>query len=88
MITFIPLLGAILILAAPKTYMETVKWTALAASAASLALCVPLLIVFPYGEPGFHLAPPLMSWIPALGIDYRIGVDGLSLILVVLTALL
>lgn len=88
LITFIPLLGAILILAAPKTYMETVKWTALAASAASLALCVPLLIVFPYGEPGFHLAPPLMSWIPALGIDYRIGVDGLSLILVVLTALL
>ncbi len=88
LITFIPLIGAILLLLLPRQYIEFVKWIAFATSLVSLALCVPLLVLFPYGKPGFHLSPPLMSWIPTLGIDYRIGVDGLSLILVVLTALL
>lgn len=88
LIAFIPLFGAIAVLAAPQRYIESVKWIAWAASLASFVLCVPLLILFPYGEPGFHLGPPLVSWIPALGIDFRVGVDGLSLILVVLTALL
>lgn len=88
LIAFLPLLGAVAVLLTPKPQIDFAKWIAFVASAVVLALCGPLLFLFPYGEPGFHLSPPLISWIPALGVDYRVGVDGLSLILVVLTALL
>ncbi len=88
LITFIPLLGGLLLLLIPKRQADWCKEAALGISLAPLLLCAPLLMMFPYGEEGFHLGPPPVSWIPALGIDYRVGVDGLSLLLVVLTTLL
>ncbi len=88
LITFLPSIGALFTLFSPKNRPESAGWIAFAASLASLALCAPLLFLFPYGEPGFHMSPALVSWIPALGIDFRVGIDGLSLVLVVLTALL
>ena len=82
------LLGGLLLLLIPKRQADWCKEAALGISLAPLLLCALLLMMFPYGEEGFHLGPPPVSWIPALGIDYRVGVDGLSLLLVVLTTLL
>ncbi|HXK95754.1 MAG TPA: NADH-quinone oxidoreductase subunit M [bacterium] len=88
LITFFPLLGGLLLLLIPKRQADWCKETAFGISLAPLLLCIPLLMMFPYGEEGFHLGPAPVSWIPTLGIDYRVGVDGLSLVLIVLTTLL
>lgn len=87
LILFLPLLAALAVLCIPRRMETAIKYTALAASLVPLGLCIPLFTMFPYGEPGFHCGA-LVSWVPALGIDFRIGVDGLSLMLIGLTAFL
>ena len=87
LLIFIPLLGAAALLFVPRSMEFVLKWVAFGISLFPLLLCLLLMLLFPYGRSGFHFGV-LISWIPALGIDYRLGIDGLSLILVVLTALL
>ncbi len=87
LITFIPLFGAVLLLCIPRGLEGVHKWFAFAVSLLALVLCIPLMILFPYGETGFHFTT-LASWIPSFGIDYRIGIDGLSMVLIVLTTIL
>ncbi len=87
LITFIPILGALFLLIVPDGFTGAHKRIAFVISLVPLVLCLPLMMVFPYGEPGFHLTVT-NPWVPALGIDYRIGIDGMSLVLVVLTTLL
>lgn len=87
LILLTPLIGAFLLLWIPRAAEGAHKTFALMVSLIPLALCGALCYIFPYGEAGFpiYLHEP---WIPALGIDFRLGVDGMSLVLVVLTALL
>jgi NADH-quinone oxidoreductase subunit M len=83
-VTFLPLVGAIVIGLAP------VRWARLLALATALATWVVSLwvaAVFNAGGAGFQLVEEL-SWIPAFGIEYKLGIDGLSLALVVLTTTL
>jgi NADH-quinone oxidoreductase subunit M len=83
-VTFLPLVGAIVIGLAP------VRWARLLALATALATWVVSLwvaVVFNAGGAGFQLVEEL-SWIPAFGIEYKLGIDGLSLALVVLTTTL
>lgn len=87
LITLIPILGALFLLLVPNGFAGAHKRLALIISLVPLVLCLPLMMFFPYGEPGFHLTVT-KPWVPALGIEFRIGVDGMSLILVVLTTLL
>lgn len=87
LICFIPLIGALLLLLIPQRATGLHGVFALYVSLLPLILCAPLVIGFPHGEAGFHFYSST-PWIPALGIDFRIGLDGMSLVLVVLTALL
>jgi NADH-quinone oxidoreductase subunit M len=50
----------------------------------TLALCVPLMMGFHIDEPGMQYID-YMVWLPSLGIHYSLGIDGLSLLLIVLT---
>ncbi len=85
-ITFLPLLGAIVVLLIPSRQERAIKWTALAFSAVTLILSTWLWINFdPKGGIQFE---ELYRWIPTMGIEYRMGVDGLSVPLIFLTALL
>src|SRR5881628_2483724 len=78
-----PAVGALVVLIAPP---RAAKHLALAASLAELALSVPLWWTFvPSGGMQFQLDAP---WIPAWGIHYTVGVDGISLFLVLLTTFL
>src|SRR5881628_2439192 len=78
-----PAVGALVVLIAPP---RAAKHLALAASLAELALSVPLWWTFvPSGGMQFQLDAP---WIPAWGIHYTVGVDGISLFMVLLTTLL
>ncbi len=83
-ILFLPLLGAVGAVLLPRV----AGWAwALIVALADLALCVWLVAVFAPGQSGFQLAERA-PWIPGLGIDYSVGVDGINLFLVGLNALL
>src|SRR5262249_43386078 len=56
-------------------------------SVAELAASLPLWTRFVAARPGFQLTETA-SWIPSLGIRYEVGIDGLSLLLVLLATLL
>src|SRR5574341_1823713 len=85
-ITFLPLAGGVLILFLPKTQDRLMKNTAMLFSAASFVLSVILIGMYRVGE-GMQFQE-LYRWIPGIAINYHLGVDGLSLPLVVLTTLL
>jgi NADH-quinone oxidoreductase subunit M len=83
--TFLPLAGAVVIAVAPARYARP-----LALITALLAWVVSLLLIIgfdPKSPRPFQFVEQA-PWIPLFGIDYHLGVDGLSLILVVLTTTL
>src|SRR3954449_6592015 len=84
LITFVPLLGAILIAFIPRSNSGLVRATALGTSLISWALSLLLLVGFLPSHPNFQFVERT-DWIPAFGIQYKLGVDGLSVALVVLT---
>jgi NADH-quinone oxidoreductase subunit M len=84
---FAPLAGAVLVAAVPASRDVLVRWLALAASLVALALAVAVAVRFRPGEPGFQLGVAA-DWVPAFGVRYRVGVDGVSLPLVLLATAL
>ncbi len=66
---------------------RAVPWLATAGSLVTLGLAVALVADFRPGAPGLQHAVD-HAWIPGLGVRYELGVDGISLFLVLLTALL
>ena len=87
LITFVPLAGAILIGFVPRRNPGLVRGVALATSLISWALSLLLLVGFLPSHPNFQFVERV-DWIPSFGIQYKLGVDGLSLVLVVLTTTL
>jgi NADH-quinone oxidoreductase subunit M len=84
-LTFLPLLGALCVMLQSD---ERSTWRAAAAlSLIPLAISVYLLIRFDPHEPGYQFVEQY-QWIPQFGISYHLGLDGISLFLVVLTTLL
>jgi NADH-quinone oxidoreductase subunit M len=84
---FAPLAGAVLLAAVPASRDVLVRWLALLASLVALALAVAVAVRFRPGEPGFQLGVAA-DWVPAFGVRYRVGVDGVSLPLVLLDTVL
>ena len=86
-ITFLPLVGAILVAVAPARMARS-----LALGTALLTWVVSLLLVVGFAagpeQSGFFQYVETVNWIPVFGIQYKLGVDGLSLILVILTTTL
>ena len=83
-VVFTPLVGALVIAFAP------VRWARVLALVAALVAWVISLwvtISFNADAGGFQMVEEL-SWIPIFGIEYKLGVDGLSLALIVLTTTL
>jgi NADH-quinone oxidoreductase subunit M len=84
---FAPLAGAVLVAAVPASRDVLVRWLALVASLVALALAVAVAVRFRPGEPGFQLGAAA-DWVPAFGVRYRVGVDGVSLPLLLLATVL
>src|SRR5438093_950713 len=84
---FIPLLGMAVVLSLPSRAHDAIRWTATAFSVPPLLLAVVLLARFAPGAQGFQFVHRA-TWIPAFNIDYFVGVDGISITMIVLTALL
>jgi NADH-quinone oxidoreductase subunit M len=83
----VPAFGALVLALLPKSRPEFIKLTAILASAFTGALSVWLLASFDGGADGFQFVSK-HSWIEAWGISWHLGVDGISLFLVVLTGVL
>src|SRR5437762_4700483 len=87
LVTFVPLVGAIVIAFLPRERPDLARATALVAALVAWLFSLGLLVGFLPTHPGFQ-AVEVADWIPAFGIQYKVGVDGLSVVLVVLTTTL
>ncbi len=83
-ITFLPLLGAGVVLLIPGRSENALRLTALAFATATFVLSARLWAGFDGGDGGFQFLDEA-RWIPQYGIAYSVGVDGISLFLVILT---
>jgi NADH-quinone oxidoreductase subunit M len=88
LVTLAPAAAAILLMLLPGGWVRTHRWLALLVSLATFALSCLIWTNFDPDLPGFQLEPPVVEWIPQFGISYHLGVDGISLLLVLLTTLL
>lgn len=82
----IPAAASVAVLAFPRERERLARWFAFGVSLVPLTLVIVAWVRFE-GGPGFELVESA-SWIPSIGVTYQLGVDGLSLPLVALTALL
>jgi NADH-quinone oxidoreductase subunit M len=82
LLIFLPTAGAILTLLAKGR--DAVRWTALATTLVTFALSLVLLLIFRTNA-GVPQMVREADWIPAFNIKYRVGIDGLSFPLVLLS---
>jgi NADH-quinone oxidoreductase subunit M len=83
----LPFIGAIVVALIPRGRAELHRLAALLFSGGTLALAVSMLVQFETAESGFQFEVN-RSWIASVGISWHVGIDGISLFLVVLTAFL
>lgn len=89
-VVFIPLLGLPLLFVVPK---DKAKWVALLACIIDFIVAMPLMVGFDKTLNGINSAKEMqfvekLPWIPSLGIEYYIGVDGLSIAMILLTVII
>ncbi len=85
--TFFPVIGAAVIAFIPSERKEVIKTVAAAAAAVPLILAVQLFMTFDRTTAAFQFVEHY-TWIESFNIEYFMGVDGLSVPMVLLTALL
>ena len=61
------------------------RWLALAGSVASFIVTLPLYARFNFADGGFQLQE-MHAWIPSFNVNYHVGVDGISVPLILLTS--
>lgn len=86
-LTFLPLVGGIILLGLRADQKQLARGLGLVFSALGLALA--LIIWWRFDSASGELRPvnPPLRWVPALGIYYHVGIDGLGLLMLLLSAL-
>src|SRR5262245_50626541 len=87
-ILFVPVAGALLVAFMPRQGEDGLKWAALLTSAVSFLLSVVMMVQFNTHDDARLQFIEKVPWVPQLGISYSLGVDGISVVLIVLTTLL
>ena len=100
-ITFLPVVGMVLILMIPKEMRTAMKWTAAVVTFLQLVLAAFIFQRFNYSLGGINSADGMqfleraswidvksVAWFGRVHIEYLLGVDGLSVPMVILTALI
>ena len=87
LVTFVPLIGAVLIAFLPSDRPQLVRYAALGVALLTWLVSIVLLVGFTSTDHAFQFVEHA-DWIPMFGIQYKVGVDGLSMALVVLTTTL
>ena len=84
---FIPFAGALLVMVLPRDATRAIKVAGLAVSLLAFVVSVALFFMFDGTDGGMQFVEKV-PWIHGLDISYHLGVDGISLLLVVLTTFL
>ena len=87
LIIFIPLIAALALILVGRDNNSLIKTMGLGATSSTLLISLWILYSFDSSNPGMQFVESL-HWVPALHINYQVGVDGISLWMVVLTAFL
>jgi NADH-quinone oxidoreductase subunit M len=84
---FTPLAGAVVVMLLNKERIDAIRWVANIFAFAGFLVSLPLVFWFQSAQPGFQFTEEAM-WIPSIGARYSLGIDGISLLLVMLTTVL
>ncbi|MDA0692037.1 MAG: NADH-quinone oxidoreductase subunit M [Nitrospinae bacterium] len=87
LIVFTPLIAALVLLFLQEDNKALIRMVALGAAGFSFLLSLGLLLAFDSTNPGMQFEASLL-WVSMLNIKYHVGVDGISLLLVILTTFL
>lgn len=90
LITWLPIVGSVVIMLIrgdEETIASNARWAALWTSLIVLALSLVLWVSFDPQEPGFQFVESV-SWLPEFHVGYRMGVDGISVLFVLLSTVL
>jgi NADH-quinone oxidoreductase subunit M len=87
LILFTPVLAALIVMLLPSKQDNLIRWTAFVLSFIPLALALVLWFSFNPNQPGFQFEQQV-PWYPPIHSSYHVGVDGISLTMVLLTTLL
>jgi NADH-quinone oxidoreductase subunit M len=87
LILFTPLIGALVMLFVSKQNENAIRWIANITAFVGFVISVPLWFWYNPQGPEFQFQERL-PWIPSIGADYFIGVDGLSTLLILLTTMM
>lgn len=82
-----PIIGSILVLFFKQEQIKLIRWFALAVSTIAFVISVIIYFNFDSANPQFQFLHNVL-WIDSLNISYNVGVDGISLLLVLLTTFL
>ncbi len=87
LILFLPLFSAFVVALLPADEKKLIRWTAFVLSLLPLALSLLAWFRFEPGQPGFQFEEQV-TWYAAINASYHLGVDGISMAMVLLTTLL
>ena len=87
LLLLVPLLGSLAAVLLPKKHSETARWVGIGASVVTLGLVIAMTIAFQTTNGGYQFVSQ-HSWASELGISWISGIDGISLFMVGLTALI
>ncbi len=87
LLLWLPALGAVVLLVLPRDRVALYRQVALGFALAAFVVSLMLPLTFNMEWPGMQFADRI-GWISAWGVEYHIGIDGLSLWLVMLTTFL
>ncbi|MEG8945643.1 complex I subunit 4 family protein [Rosettibacter firmus] len=101
LITFLPILGMIIVLLLPKEQKNAIRYTTLVITAIQVILAIILLSNYNYSAAGVYEEKSFqfiekfrwiyitgLSWLGNVKIDYFLGIDGISMPMVLLTAII
>jgi NADH-quinone oxidoreductase subunit M len=83
----VPLAGALVLAVLPSARAALAKYTALAVSLITLVVVIIIAVKFQIGGPNYQFTEQY-SWIPQFGVHYAVGVDGIALVLIAMSAVL
>ncbi len=84
LLIWVPIAGGGLVLAAGEKRLTAGRWIALATAIATFLLSVPLYSQFDSGTAAMQFTE-FQPWISAINVNYHVGVDGISMPLILLT---
>ncbi len=100
-ITFLPVLGMVVVLLLPKESRAAIRWTSLGVTVLQVVLACVIYAGFDRGMAGINTESGMqfveraswidiksVSWFGRIHIEYFLGIDGLSVVMVLLTALI